>query len=91
MLNSVAGGGIHRCSDPTETYEMSQSMMIGVDASVLGAVLRQENRVRFIVADTRVAGMDRTIGPEVADALCAAQRMSRAGRVLKFDPSPIED
>ncbi len=70
---------------------MSQSIPIEVDGSVVGAVLRQENGVRFIATDMRVAEMDQTLWPVAADALRAAQQMLRTGRIVNFDPPSIED
>jgi hypothetical protein len=69
---------------------MSQSITIEVDGTVVGAVLRQENGVRFIATDMLVAEMDQTLWPVAADALRAAEQMLRTGHIPNFDPPPIE-
>jgi hypothetical protein len=69
---------------------MSQSITIEVDGTVVGAVLRQANGVRFIATDMRVAEMDQTLWPVATDALRAAEQMLRTGRIPNFNPPPIE-
>jgi hypothetical protein len=70
---------------------MSQSIPIEVDGSLVGAAVRQENGVRFIATDLRVAEMDQTFWRAVADVLLAAQQMLRTGRIPNFNPPSIED
>jgi len=69
---------------------MSQSITIEVDGTVVGAVLRQANGVRFIATDMWVAEMDQTLWPVATDALQAAEQMLRTGRIPNFNPPPIE-
>jgi hypothetical protein len=70
---------------------MSQSIPIEVDGSFVGAALRQDNGVRFIATDPRVAEMHQTLWPAVADALRAAEQMVYTGRIPNFNPQSIED
>jgi hypothetical protein len=81
----------HWCSVAQEAYQMWHSVPIEVDGSIVGAAVRQENGVRFIATDLRVAEMDQTLWPAAADVLRAAKQMLRTGRIPKFNPPSIED
>ncbi len=70
---------------------MSLSIPVQVDGSLVGAAVRQEQGVRFIATDFRVAEMDQTLWPSAADALRAAEQMVRTGRIPNFIPPLIED
>jgi hypothetical protein len=73
-----------------ETYEMWQSVSIEVDGSFVGALVRQDGKLRFIATDIRVAEMDQTLWPAMADARRAAEQMVRTGRIQNFDLLGLE-
>jgi hypothetical protein len=70
---------------------MWQSVAIEVDGSLVGAALRQDNGVRFIATDIRVAEMDQTVWPAAADVRQAAEQMVRTGHIHNFSPQSLED
>jgi len=55
---------------------MWHSVQIEVDGSLVGAAVRQQNGVRFIATDVRVAELDQTLWPATADAREARNRWS---------------
>jgi hypothetical protein len=85
----------HRQSIPhrrlPEAPAMWHSVQIEVDGSLVGAAVRQQNGVRFIATDVRVAELDQTLWSATADAREAAEQMVRTGHVRNFNPQSIED
>jgi hypothetical protein len=74
-----------------EACAMWQSIQIEVDGSLVGAAMQQENGVRFIATDVRVAEMDQTLWPAIADVRQAAEQMVRTGHVRNFNPQSLDD
>ncbi len=70
---------------------MWQSLPIKIDGILVGAAIPQENGVRFLAVDFRVAEMDQTLWSTADRARQAAERLVRTGRIVDFVPLPVEE